>query len=423
VFGQATETPQARPTSEVSGRPGAKTLVASAVIALFALLVAAPHARGNFIYWSSASPNSSIGRAKINGTGLNNNFITGLGNPTAVAVDSRFIYWSDLATNKIGSANLDGSGVNQNFITTGVNSPRGIAVGPSGIYWANDPGGTVTIGHANVDGTNPVGNFITTPATGICGLAADSNFVYWSDGNNIDRAPVNGGAPNPNFVTGANFFCGPAVDPNFVYWATDSGNHVGRAPVGGGAADNNFIPAGTTGGGPTDVAVNSQYVFWGDLDAKTIGRANINGSAPNHDLIAGASITGPVDPSQFAAAPSNKITINSVTRKKKKGTAAINAKVPGPGQVTLNQTSTPPDVNATAANVKQIGLTITQAASFTVPVKPQGKTAKKLNKQVKKKGHGKVKVKVFIHFVPAGVSGVPNTQQITVTLIKQGKKK
>ena len=34
-----------------------------------------------------------------------------------------------------------------------------------------------------------------------------------------------------------------------------------------------------------------------------------------------------------------------------------------------------------------------------------------------------MKVNVFIHFVPAGVAGVPNTQQVTVTLIKKGKKK
>ena len=56
-------------------------------------------------------------------------------------------------------------------------------------------------------------------------------------------------------------------------------------------------------------------------------------------------------------------------------------------------------------------------------VKPTGKTAKKLKKGVQKKGKAKVKVKVFIHFVPAGVAGVPNDQAVTVTLVKQGKKK
>jgi len=118
-----------------------------------------------------------------------------------------------------------------------------------------------------------------------------------------------------------------------------------------------------------------------------------------------------------------------VGKNKKKGTASINAKVPAPGQVTLNQTNTPPDVNAVAAGVKQVGLTITQASSFKLAVKPTGKTAKKLNKQIKKqlkkkrKAKAKASVTVFIHFVPAGVSGVPNTQQVKVTLIKQAKKK
>ena len=181
------------------------------------------------------------------------------------------------------------------------------------------------------------------------------------------------------------------------------------------------------GGGPSSVAVNSQYVFWGNYDNGAIGRANINGGAVNPALIPGAgpSMPSPSVPFVLSAAPSNKITINSIAKKKKKGTAIINAKVPGPGQATLNQTNTPPDVNAVAAGVKQVGLTITQASSFTLAVKPTGKTAKKLDKQIKKqlkkknKAKAKVNVTVFIHFVPAGVAGVPNTQQVTVTLVSR----
>jgi Low-density lipoprotein receptor repeat class B len=404
------------------------TVIAAAVLASLALLIAPPHAHGNFVYWSEASPNSSIGRAKINGTGLNTRFISGLANPTSVAVDSRFVYWSDRGTNSIGRANLDGTGAVQNFITSGVTNPAALAVTGSGIYWANNPGvAPYTIGHANIDGTNAVGDFITI-TDGSCGLAADSSFLYFTNGGNnkIGRATLDGSAVDPNFISvpsPSGVFCGLAVDPNFVYYGSDSGNTVGRGPVSGGAADANFIAAGTTGGGPSGVGVNSQYIFWGDYSNGAVGRANVNGSGVNPSLIPNAGVTGAGDGSQFVAAPSNKITINSVTRKKKKGTAAISAKVPGPGQVTLNQTSSPPDVNATAASVKQVGLTITQASSFTLPVKPTGKTAKKLKKQVKKKGKGKVKQTVFIHFVPAGVAGVPNSQQLTVTLIKRGKKK
>ncbi len=390
---------------------------------LILLLLLVQDAKGNFIYWSSASPNSSIGRAKINGTGLNNAFITGLSSPTAVAVDSKFIYWTDNGTDRIGRANLDGSGANPNFIAAGVTDPNGIAVTQSnGIFWLNN-GPPDTIGHANIDGANPVANFITTAAgESSCGLAADSNFLYWYNGSgNFARAPLNGSGAGQDFVSGANFFCGPAVDSNFLYWPTDGGNAVARAPVAGGSADNSFVPAGTTSGGPSGVAVNSQYIFWGDYAADTIGRANINGSSPNHDLVTGAAITGNIDASQFAAAPSNKVTVNSITKKKKKGTATINAKVPGPGQVTLANTGTE-DVNAVAASVKQLGLTITQASSFKLAVKPVGKTAKKLKKQLKKKRKAKVKVKAFVTFVPAGVAGVPNSQPVKTTLIKQRKK-
>lgn len=406
-------------------RRGLLTILVAALLAALALLISPPHAHGNFVYWTEASPNSSIGRGKINGTGQNNNYITGLSSPVGVAVDSKFIYWTDRGANQIGRANLDGSGVKRDFITADVSNPAGIAIAPTGIYWVNNPGATSTIGHANIDGTNPEAGFITTSGTGVlgvCGLAADSNFVYWSDGVVFARSTLNGSSTDPNFVTGADFSCGQAVDPTFVYWATDSGNHVGRAPVGGGAADNSFIEAGTTSGGPSGVAVNSQYVFWGNFDTGAIGRANINGSSPNLALIPAAGVTGPLEPSLLAAAPSNKITVNSITKKKKKGTATINAKVPGPGQVTLNQTSTPPDANATAAAVKQQGLTITAASSFKLAVKPVGKTAKKLKKQLKRKRTAKVKVNVFIHFVPSGVAGVPNSHKVGVTLVKQRKK-
>jgi hypothetical protein len=394
--------------------------------AVTALLIAAADASANFVYWANDNQ-TSIGRAKINGTGANNNFITGVNGVHGVAIDSKFIYWTTLngGVSSIGRANLDGSGVNNQFITTNVTAPISIAVTSSGIYWTNEVGmGGTSIGLAGLDGSNPNPNFISGPV-GTCGLAADSNFLYFfADATHIGRAGLNGTGVDRNFITIPEHFCGLAVDPSFLYWSTGTPNAVGRVPVGGGTSNPSFVAAGTTSGGPCGVAVNSQYLFWGNQDANTIGRSNINGGSPNP-----AFVSGPNHPCQLAAAPSNKITVNSIARKKKKGTATISAKVPGPGQVTLNQTSTPPDVNATAAAVKQIGLTVSQAAPFNLAVKPVGKTAKKLNKQIKKqlrkkrKAKATAKVSVFIHFVPAGVAGVPNTQQVKVTLVKQRAKK
>jgi hypothetical protein len=397
--------------------------LAATLATALVLLILPPIANANFVYWTNQG-GTTIGRAKINGTGVNNSFITGLDDPHGVAVDSKYIYWSQgsATTGSIGRANLDGSGANPNFIphTPEINQPFGVAVTPTAVFW-----GEVNqyIGRANLDGSSPQPRFINLGSSSFsaCGIAADSSFLYWTDTQvtgAIGRASQAGGTPNTDFISGAvaNANCGAAVDNSFIYWS--SVGTVGRAAIDGSGATDSFIPAagGAAVGG---VAVNSQYLFWVNPTSPTfIGRSNINGSAPNS-----AFIVGPSSPRLLAAAPSNKITVNSVTHKKKKGTATIDAKVPGPGQVTLNQTSTPPDLNATAAAVKQVGLTITQAASFKLAVKPKGKTAKKLKKQVKKKGHGRVNVKVFIHFVPVGVTGVPNTKPVTVALIRQGKKK
>jgi hypothetical protein len=401
-------------------------LLPAALLVALALLIPPSRAHSNFVYWANDN-GTTIGRAKINGGGANNNFITGVAGVHGVAIDSKFIYWTTLngGVSTIGRANLDGSGVNNQFIPSGVTAPTSIAVTSSALYWTNEVGmGGTSIGRANLDGTAPNPNFIPGPIN-TCGLATDASFLYFfADATHIGRAGLDGGGVDRTFTTIPDHFCGIAADPAFLYWSRSGVGEIGRVPASGGTTENSFVPTGTTSGGPCGVAVNSQYLFWGNQDAKTIGRSNINGASPNPAFIA-----GPTNPCQLAAAPANKITVTSTKKNKKKGTATISAKVPGPGQVTLNQTNTPPDVNAVAAGVKQVGLTITQASSFKLAVKPVGKTAKKLNKQIKKqlrkkrKAKSKANVTVYIHFVPNGVAGVANTQQLTVVLVKQKTKK
>lgn len=389
------------------------------------LLLAPPLARANFVYWTSGAPNSAIARAKLNGTALNPAFIAGINSPHGVATDSKFIYWTqgDATTGSIGRANLDGTDANPDFIphSAGVSDPSGIALTPDAVYWQNGGG---TIGRANIDGSAPNPGFIATTNSN-CGLATDSNFLYFLNlgGTQIGRATLDGASVAPDFASIPEAFCGLSVDYNYLYWGSDSGNTVGVVPVVGGPAQADYIDAGTTGGGPSGVAVNSQFIFWGNYDTGAIARANLNGAAPKLALIPDAGVTGPADASQLTAAPANKITVNSVTNIRKKGTATIQARVPGPGLVTLDETGSAPDLGASAAAVEQVSMSLPRAEVFELTVKPVGRTARKLKARVLKKGKGRVTVSVFIHFVPATVAGVPNTQQVPVTLIKKGKRK
>ncbi|HEY1238443.1 MAG TPA: hypothetical protein VGE91_08900 [Solirubrobacterales bacterium] len=393
-------------------------------LAVLMVLIAAPRAAGNFVYWTTGEPTSSIARAKLNGGGLEESFIPGLNHPHGVATDASFIYWTqgDATNGSVGRANLDGSGANQLFIThgAGVGDPSGIAVTPSAIYWQHDGN---QIGRANIDGTAVDPDFIST-TNSACGLAADSNFLYFlnNGGTQVGRATLDGGTVTPDFASIPEAFCGLSADYNYLYWSSDSGNTVGAVPVVGGAADPDYVPAGTTSGGPSGVAVNSQFIFWGNYDTGAIARANLNGSASKLALIPDAGVTGPADPSQLTAAPANKITLNSVTNIRKKGTATIQARVPGPGVVTMDETGTTPDAGASPAAVQQVSMELPRAEIFEFTVKAVGKTAKKLRKRVLKRGKGRVTVSVFIHFSPAGVAGVPNALPVTVTLIRKGRR-
>jgi hypothetical protein len=117
----------------------------------------------------------------------------------------------------IGRANLDGTGVDKRFITGVPNGFCGIAVVGGYIYWTN--GGLVesryAIGRASLDGTGVNHRFIRT--AGIpCGVAAYQGHIYWGvwksgfahPGTTIGRANLDGSAVNNQFITGIHEFCG-----------------------------------------------------------------------------------------------------------------------------------------------------------------------------------------------------------------------
>ena len=89
-----------------------------------------------------------------------------------MAVDSDYIYWADSGSDSIGRAALDGSGADPNFIT-GTNGASDVAVDAHYVYWTNSGG----IGRANLDGTGADLTFIETVAYGV---DVDSRHLYWA---------------------------------------------------------------------------------------------------------------------------------------------------------------------------------------------------------------------------------------------------
>jgi hypothetical protein len=161
----------------------------------------------NHIYWADfLKTPPSIGRANLDGTGVEPDFIPipeGLF-PWGVAVDADHIYWTNVNDfgGSIGRANLDGTGVDQNFITPPDGLATHIAVDANHIYWSSHL--TSSIGRANLDGTGVDLNFIQTAAFSPEGVAVDANHIYWSNKETIGRGNLDGTGVDQNFVADGN---------------------------------------------------------------------------------------------------------------------------------------------------------------------------------------------------------------------------
>jgi hypothetical protein len=64
-----------------------------------------------------ANSGTTIGRARLDGTDVNQLLITGANSPDAMATDSRCFCWANFGSGTIGRARFDGTGISQSFLS------------------------------------------------------------------------------------------------------------------------------------------------------------------------------------------------------------------------------------------------------------------------------------------------------------------
>ena len=203
------------------------------------------------VYWIEAET-GAIARANLDGSHIRRNFILAGGLADALAVGGGHIYWTvssgESGSAKIARANLDGSHIKRNFVSIGGGTYiGGLALNRRFVYWTNRDKGTV--GRADLNGRHVTRRLIIG-AHNPTGLALDLHHLYWandiSGGPNtgtVARADLRGSHVNETFISGADGPFGVAVDSRYIYWANNSGGTIGRARLGGSEVNQGFIIA------------------------------------------------------------------------------------------------------------------------------------------------------------------------------------
>jgi parallel beta-helix repeat protein len=187
--------------------------------------------QGSYIYFTwfdSAAEEWGIGRSTLDGVNVQTTtFVTlpaGLdASAGKLAVNSSYIFFGDGNSGQpteIGRANIDGTNVNENFIQPSgaqENGPYGLAADNSYVYWGQDttPGqGQSVIGRASATDPTSVNHDFIPVAGGIRRLAVYGGWIFWDDfqdspgmtfdGSTIGTAELNSASPSPNddLITG-----------------------------------------------------------------------------------------------------------------------------------------------------------------------------------------------------------------------------
>jgi len=272
---------------QLAGAPAGRAAAAGSGASL-------PSARGSeFMYWANTDV-QTIARATLGPLGVMDEdqaFMSLDAEPLGIALDHRYLYFGaarGLAAS-IGRANLDGTGVNSSFIPlASAAGPVDLAVDGQHIYWIEKSDDSV--GRANLDGSDPDPRFITGLGY-LTGLAVDGHHIYWTDLalRTIGRADLDGLDIDRNFInlqSEPGPIAGLAVDPGHIYWADQGAGTIGRATLDGGEVTNSFI-AGA--GKPLDLTDDYRHIYWTDQGSGTIGRADLDGSEVDDRFIIAAA--------------------------------------------------------------------------------------------------------------------------------------
>lgn len=295
--------------------------------------------------------------------------VSGLNRPLSVAVDSSYLYWSEMGSGS-DTGTLKKMEISSGSITTlatDLKQPYYIAIDETSVYWTefSYAGGAGSGAMKKVD---IAGGSVTTLASGEyqpLTIAVDAANVYWAEyeGGTIHKIGKDG-SDLADLATGR--YPRTVIDSTSVYWTETTLGNVRKVGLDGGTVTT--LASGRNQ--PNCIAVDASSVYWTDAGSGTLNKMGINGGAIT---VLASGLVAPVD---VAVDATNVYWMESGTGMLKKvgisgGTVSTLASgLNGPQDMTLDAASVywTEDAGGTVNKVAKVSFTLPdtgQTASYT----------------------------------------------------------
>lgn len=224
---------------------------------------------GTNVYWTAAAA-SRIGWVPTAGGTVNGFGSTGATEPGVLAIGGGKLWWTNgsATATRLQSASLDGTSITT--MATASFAGRGnVTTDASYVYWSNDQGSVYRAAF-----TDSVCNEQTTctsvgSANSPVGIAVDGTYVYWTSPSSgaVGRNPKGGGltafvASNQDMPQAI------VVDSTYIYWGnigtTSVGASIRRAPLSGGTCNGSACELFHAVTVPNALAIDDTAVYWVD---------------------------------------------------------------------------------------------------------------------------------------------------------------